>query len=81
MADSIKLSGKLSVMDIFNTDTKEHFFVYLVEQDNQLAVADTSVIALLQIQSEQKRCGCALEKGAGEGDIFLTALVYACGAG
>jgi hypothetical protein len=47
MADSIKLSGMLfSVMNIFNTDTKENFSVYLAEQDNQLAVADTPEIAL-----------------------------------
>jgi len=39
-------------MNIFNTDTKENFSAYLAEQDNQLAVADTSLIALPRIKSE-----------------------------
>lgn len=68
-------------MNIPNTDTKEIFSVYLAEQDNQLVVADTSAIALLQIKSEQKGCGCALNKCTGEADTLLAASVHACSLG
>lgn len=54
-------------MKVLNTDTKENFSACLAEQDNQLALAVISVIALSRFKSESKRCAIALQKCIGGG--------------